>query len=82
MKKCMLLLACAVSMPAWAEPTAKLDDRAKFYDFGQMGIDGHTQRPVVLYMDAHRRASFDRLLTLKKSLREPLTASVRDPALR
>ena len=82
MKKCLLLLVLASATPVYADDNRVAPDRAKFYDFGQMGIDGHTQRPTTLFLEAHTRAKFERLMTLKKSLRDALTASVRDPTLR
>tara|TARA_A100001515_G_scaffold30522_1_gene23807 strand:- start:3790 stop:4026 length:237 start_codon:yes stop_codon:yes gene_type:complete len=41
--------------------------REKFYDFGEMLIDGEIRKPTALYMDSKQRVEFDRLLRLKKS---------------
>ncbi len=78
MKKCsvalMLLLA---SSAVGAEP-----DRARFIEFTGTTVDGHIARPATMYMEGHQRARFERLLTIKKSLRAALSASVADPTLR
>lgn len=57
-------------------------ERARFIEFTGTSIDGHAAHPATMYMEGHQRARFERLLSLKKSLRDALTASVRDPTLR
>ena len=78
MKKCCvaLLLLSAASAFA-AEP-----DRTKFIEFTGTTIDGHTARPATMYLEGHTKPIWDKLLSLKKSMREAMTASVRDPTLR
>lgn len=75
-KKCMLL-TLLVAMPALATPP----DTARFYDFGALGIDSQAKHPATLYLESHQRARFERLLSLKKSMREPLRATAQDPTL-
>ena len=78
MKKCCVaLLLLTASSAVAAEP-----DAARFIEFTGTMIDGHTARPTTLYVDGRQRIRFERLLSLKKSLREALSASQRDPNLR
>ena len=53
------------SFSAFAKPPA--NTKSKFYDFGEQIIDGEIRKPTALYMDARKRAQFDRLLSLKRS---------------
>ncbi len=78
MKKCCVALMLLLAPNALgAEP-----DSARFIEFTGTMVDGHVARPATMYMEGHQRARFARLLTLKKSMREALNASVRDPTLR
>jgi len=55
--------------------------KAKFYDFSDQLIDGKLKKPTTLYMESRTRAKFSRLLSLKKSFRQELMSSGKDPAL-
>ena len=78
MKKCCVALMLLIAQAGLA---AELDT-AKFIDFTGTTIDGRVARPAAIYVEGHQRARFDRLLSLKKSMRDALAASVRDPTLR
>ncbi len=78
MKKCcvaFVLLAATCAFGADRES-------ARFIEFTGTVVDGHVARPAALWMESHQRARFDRLLSLRKSMRAALTASVEDPTLR
>ncbi len=76
-KCCVALMLLTATNAVAAQP-----DSARFIDFTGTTIDGHTARPAAMYLESHQRARFDRLLTLKKSLRPELTATIQEPALR
>jgi Skp family chaperone for outer membrane proteins len=78
MKKCCVALLLLASSSAFAAES----DHARFIDFTGTVIDGHVQRPTTLWMESRHRAVFDKLLSLKKSMRETLQATVADPTLR
>jgi hypothetical protein len=52
--------------------------KSKFYDFGEMLIDGEIKKPTALYTDARQKVKFDRLLSLKKSFMPALMESSKD----
>jgi hypothetical protein len=77
-KKCCVALMLLGSTSAFAaEP-----DRTKFIEFSGTTIDGHTARPATMYMEGRTKPVWEKLLSLKKSMRDALSASVRDPNLR
>ncbi len=55
--------------------------KSKFYDFSDQIIDGNIRKPTTLFMESRTRAKFDKLLSLKKSFRQELISSGKDPAL-
>ena len=56
--------------------------KARFYDFSDQLIDGQIKKPVTLWIDSRTRAKFGKLLLLKKSFREALIMSAKDPILK
>ena len=56
--------------------------KAKFYDFSDQLIDGHIKKPATLWMNSRTRAKFGKLLLLKKSFRDALILSGKDPILK
>ena len=76
MKKIVLLFTIMmVTSVVYAEK------KAKFYDFSDQLIDGKLKKPSTLYIESRTRAKFSRLLSLKKSFRQELISSGKDPAL-
>ena len=81
MKKILILIVTmAFSSTAFAD-TPK-NPKTKFYDFGEMLIDGEIKKPTALYTDVRQRAQFDRLLRLKKSFMPELFDSARERVFR
>jgi hypothetical protein len=60
---------------------AKHKKETRFYDFSDQLIGGKLRKPSTLYMEARTRAKFSRLLNLKKSFKQELMSSGKDPAL-
>ena len=56
--------------------------KARFYDFSDQLIDGQIKKPSTLYIDSRTRAKFGKLLLLKKSFRNALIMSAKDPILK
>ena len=56
--------------------------KARFYDFSDQLIDGHVKKPTTIWIDSRTRAKFGKLLLLKKSFREALIMSSKDPILK
>ena len=56
--------------------------KARFYDFSDQLIDGQIKKPSTLFIDSRARAKFGKLLLLKKSFRETLIMSAKDPILK
>ena len=80
-KKCCVLHV-AMMLLALPQALAHEPDVAHFVDFTGMNIDGHLARPTVFVMESHQRARFERLLSLKKSMRNAMNQSTQDPTLR
>lgn len=57
------------------------DQRSKFYDFGDMVVDGELKTPEVQRADGRGDAKFDRLLDLKKSFLSKIQESTEEEAL-
>ncbi len=68
----VLVIAAFASGEVHAKTPPGDSPRTKFYDFGEMLIDGEIRKPASLYTDVRKRARFDRLLRLKKSFMRPL----------
>ena len=58
------------------------NEKARFYDFSDQLIDGQIKKPVTLWISSRSRAKFGKLLLLKKSFREVLTMTAKDPLLK
>jgi hypothetical protein len=56
--------------------------KARFYDFSDQLIDGQIKKPSTLFIDSRTRAKFGKLLLLKKSFREALIMTAKDPILK
>tara|TARA_R110002020_G_scaffold467499_1_gene691070 strand:+ start:384 stop:656 length:273 start_codon:yes stop_codon:yes gene_type:complete len=56
--------------------------KARFYDFSDQLIDGQIKKPSTLFIDSRTRAKFGKLLLLKKSFRNVLIMSAKDPILK
>ena len=56
--------------------------KARFYDFSDQLIDGHVKKPSTIWMESRSRAKFAKLLRLKKSFRNALIMSGKDPILK
>ena len=78
MKKITFILILLLFVPVAG---AKSKKKARFYDFSDQLIDGKLRKPSTLYMESRTRAKFSRLLSLKKSFRQELMSSGKDPAL-
>lgn len=75
------LLATA-ALTAGAAFAAGNDQKAKFYDFSDQLIDGDVKKPPTIVMEARTRAKFDKLLKLKKSFRQAMIDSSKEPILK
>ena len=62
--------------------SAKKPKNARFYDFSDQLIDGQIKKPTTLFIDSRTRAKFQKLLNLKRSFRETLILSSKDPILK
>jgi hypothetical protein len=58
------------------------DDQAKFYDFSDQLIDGDVKKPQDLVMETRTRKKFGRLLSLKRSFRQLLVSTAKNPILK
>ena len=56
--------------------------KARFYDFSDQLIDGKIKKPSTLWIDSRSRAKFGKLLLLKKSFRNALIMTAKDPILK
>lgn len=80
MKKLVLAMAVAAFVTSGFAARAAAEDKvkSKFYDFGEMLIDGEIKKPTALYTDARQKVKFDRLLKLKRSFMPALMESSKD----
>jgi len=53
--------------------------KARFYDFSDQLINGEIKRPSTIYMESRARAKFAKLLRLKKSFRQRLILTSKEP---
>jgi len=60
----------------------KQTHNSRFYDFSDLLIDGEIKKPSTLWIDSRARAKFGKLLLLKKSFRDALIMSAKDPLLK
>jgi hypothetical protein len=56
--------------------------KTRFYDFSDQLIDGKIKKPSTFYIDSKARAKFGKLLLLKRSFREALIMTAKDPILK
>ena len=62
---------------------AKKSKKARFYDFSDQLIDGQIKKPTTLYIDSPEHGqNSKKLLNLKRSFREVLILSAKDPILK
>tara|TARA_R110002110_G_scaffold409237_1_gene631393 strand:- start:289 stop:558 length:270 start_codon:yes stop_codon:yes gene_type:complete len=71
-----------IAMSFCAADVCPKNKKARFYDFSDQLIDGQIKKPSTLYMDSRTRAKFGKLLLLKKSFRNILIVSAKDPILK
>ncbi len=72
-----LSLGAAVATPALAK-----DKKARFYDFSDQLIDGDVKKPSTIWMESRTRAKFEKLLKLKKSFRQAMIDTSKEPILK
>jgi hypothetical protein len=72
-----LALAAVMAAPVMAKPT-----KARFYDFSDQLIDGEVKKPTAIYMESRARAKFAKLLRLKKSFKQAMINSSKEPILK
>lgn len=85
MKKNMIFVAVLmVTMALGGQAFAQDDgeERARFYDFENMLIDGEFRSPDLMQMEGRGQAQFDRLLNLQTSFLPKVQESSEEPALR
>lgn len=70
-------LLLAVASPALAKKS-----KTRFYDFSDQLIDGEVKKPSTMYIDTRTRAKFQKLLSLKKSFRQAMIDSSKEPILK
>ena len=70
-------LAAVMAAPVMAKPT-----KARFYDFSDQLIDGEVKKPTAIYMESRARAKFAKLLRLKKSFKQAMINSSKEPILK
>jgi hypothetical protein len=61
---------------------ADKDSKSKFYDFSDQLIDGDVKKPPTIVMESRTRAKFEKLLKLKKSFRQAMIDSAKEPILK
>jgi hypothetical protein len=86
MKKSLLVFAAAAASASMllsgAAFAADKDSKAKFYDFSDQLIDGDVKKPPTIVMESRTRAKFEKLLKLKKSFRQAMIDSSKEPILK
>jgi hypothetical protein len=75
----LLTIAMAFGSPAMAQEEG---ERARFYDFENMLIDGEFRSPDLMLMEGQGRAQFDRLLNLRTSFLPKIEESTEERSLR
>ncbi len=76
-----LLVAASFVVPALASAADK-DQKSKFYDFSDQMIDGEVKKPPTMVMESRTRAKFEKLLRLKKSFKQAMIDSSKEPILK
>ena len=77
-----LLLSLALGFSATAAAQDDDGERARFYDFENMLIDGEFRSPDLMLMEGQGRAQFDRLLNLRTSFLPKIEESTEERSLR
>ena len=77
-----LLLSLALGVSATAAAQDGDGERARFYDFENMLIDGEFRSPDLMLMEGQGRAQFDRLLNLRTSFLPKIEESTEERSLR
>lgn len=67
---------------SFAVPTFAKKSKTRFYDFSDQLIDGEVKKPSTMYIDTRTRAKFQKLLSLKKSFRQAMIDSSKEPILK
>ncbi len=67
---------------AMASPALGKKVKSRFYDFSDQLIDGEVKKPSTMYIDTRTRAKFQKLLRLKKSFRQAMIDSSKEPILK
>jgi len=75
------MLLVGLSYPAQAKPPNE-PIRTKFYDFGELLIDGEVKKPKGLLIEERTSPEFGRLLRLKKSFLPSLMETAREKVFR
>ena len=78
-KLLMVLLMVLISAPALGQES---NPREKFYDFGEMLIDGTTKIPSGTWVQLDKRPEFESLLEWKKSFMDEIKDSSKERVLR
>lgn len=78
----MALVALALAVAVASPLLAKDNQKSRFYDFSDQLIDGAVKKPSTIWMEARQRAKFDKLLSLKKSFKEAMIATSKEPILK
>ena len=73
-----LALAAVMAAPVMAKRPTK----ARFYDFSDQLIDGEVKKPTTIYSESRSRAKFAKLLRLKKSFKQAMINSSKEPILK
>ena len=76
-----LLLGASFLAPGLALAADK-DQNSKFYDFSDQMIDGEVKKPPTMVMESRTRAKFEKLLRLKKSFKQAMIDSSKEPILK
>ena len=76
-----ILVAASVLVPGLALAADK-DQKSKFYDFSDQMIDGEVKKPPTMVMESRTRAKFEKLLRLKKSFKQAMIDSSKEPILK
>jgi len=80
MKKIVFAVILGLFCCSYGHAKPKKNSKIRFYDFSDQLIDGKLRKPSTLYIESRKRAKFHRLLSLKKSFRQALIDSAKDPA--
>lgn len=75
-------LAAIGLIVSFALPASAKKAKTRFYDFSDQLIDGEVKKPSTMYIDTRTRAKFQKLLSLKKSFRQAMIDSSKEPILK